>query len=697
MSKAKPSAYQAERYRPFLVDENGKKESMYGSVEKPPEPDGTRRLKYAGTQQEQNVSREAYAQNLLRPTSSIIRENMTSRGATYDAALTEAEVATQPNTRKKYGYRTRKRSLRHEATGSSEKNNSRLAPNGGKKTLKLLNQTTSHAVMATQDEDSPATKTVNTYGRTRRTIQVSKSVAVGAKKAATKATSYVRAVWRSAGESLFSNPLVTKGISTASLIVLVLAIFLGAITAVTSIVPSISFKSENKEMTRAYRWITALDADLSWTLHDLLPPEDPNGDTVCKIYVNGYEASPKALNIRTDPDLLLLYCDVKFGDYVFDGVLYGIATGTTTISAHLGEIHKEMYSFEQFAWYETVEVGVDEATGEPITKEIYRYDLCITVVPFEELLQTDERYALNKEQLAQYEILKSVGIYTVKAELGSLFLDQAYYVTDRWGDYYDETQASIGHHKGIDLFIARGTPVNNALYGTVSNTTANSVTITHGSRELRYVGLESVEVQEGQLLERGDIVGSAGRVPESGLSGLHLEYYIEDGYETNPAFFLADLYIAGTGKGDENIVSVAADQIGSGGETYWSWYGFDARVSWCACFVSWCANECGYIESGIIPKFSYCPDGDQWFQERGLWQPNGGSYVPKAGDIIFFDYERNGESNHVGIVSSCDGSIVYTIEGNAADQCRQREYSIYDVQIMGYGTPTYSLAETEGD
>ena len=58
------------------------------------------------------------------------------------------------------------------------------------------------------------------------------------------------------------------------------------------------------------------------------------------------------------------------------------------------------------------------------------------------------------------------------------------------------------------------------------------------------------------------------------------------------------------------IVEVAASQIGNvGGEPYWRWYGYTERVEWCACFVSWCANQCGYIDAGIIPKFSSCEWG----------------------------------------------------------------------------------------
>ena len=58
-----------------------------------------------------------------------------------------------------------------------------------------------------------------------------------------------------------------------------------------------------------------------------------------------------------------------------------------------------------------------------------------------------------------------------------------------------------------------------------------------------------------------------------------------------------------TSGGNQAIVEVALTQLGNvGGEPYWSWYGFDSRVEWCACFVSWCAEQCGYLESGIAPK-----------------------------------------------------------------------------------------------
>ena len=72
--------------------------------------------------------------------------------------------------------------------------------------------------------------------------------------------------------------------------------------------------------------------------------------------------------------------------------------------------------------------------------------------------------------------------------------------------------------------------------------------------------------------------------------------------------------------GDGQIVTVALSLVGNvGGQPYWSWYGFNSRVEWCACFVSWCANECGYIDAGVIPKYAGCVNGVQWFKDRGQW------------------------------------------------------------------------------
>ena len=141
---------------------------------------------------------------------------------------------------------------------------------------------------------------------------------------------------------------------------------------------------------------------------------------------------------------------------------------------------------------------------------------------------------------------------------------------------------------------------------------------------------------------------------------------------------------AGLFGGNGQIVSVALTQLGNeGGQKFWSWYGFDSHVAWCACFASWCGDQAGLIESGKMPKFSLCDDGIAWFQGKGKWKSRG--YSPAPGTLIFFDWNGDGTSDHVGIVEKIEGSTVYTVEGNSSDAVNQRSYDINNGTIMGYG------------
>ena len=159
--------------------------------------------------------------------------------------------------------------------------------------------------------------------------------------------------------------------------------------------------------------------------------------------------------------------------------------------------------------------------------------------------------------------------------------------------------------------------------------------------------------------------------------------------EENRKLWSSVLY--GIYSGDDAIVTVALSQVGNiGGGPYWSWYGFGSRVEWCACFVSWCADQCGYIDTGVCPKFSGCGNGVQWFQERGQWLD--GSAKPVPGMIIFFDWDnkggsgpQDGEADHVGIVECVRDGAVYTIEGNSNDFCCRNSYAVGSRQILGYG------------
>ena len=141
-------------------------------------------------------------------------------------------------------------------------------------------------------------------------------------------------------------------------------------------------------------------------------------------------------------------------------------------------------------------------------------------------------------------------------------------------------------------------------------------------------------------------------------------------------------FVNGTRPGSTAVVDIAKAQVGNvGGYPYWSWYGFNSRVEWCACFVSWCYNQMGKSE----PRFAACQSqGIPWFTSRGQWGDR--SYPNIApGDAIFFDWDLDGSADHVGIVIGTDGSRVYTVEGNSGDACKVKSYSLDYACIKGYG------------
>lgn len=148
------------------------------------------------------------------------------------------------------------------------------------------------------------------------------------------------------------------------------------------------------------------------------------------------------------------------------------------------------------------------------------------------------------------------------------------------------------------------------------------------------------------------------------------------------------------------IVQVAEQELAEadrniGGQKYKEWYGINDN--WCAMFVSWCADQCGYIESGIMPKSASVSTLLQWFQEQDLYQEADSSYEPKAGDIILFKETMS----HTGIVVGYDAKTdrVTTIEGNAGvsdvspfhqgSRVTKNVYQRTSRMITGYGTPKY--------
>ena len=153
--------------------------------------------------------------------------------------------------------------------------------------------------------------------------------------------------------------------------------------------------------------------------------------------------------------------------------------------------------------------------------------------------------------------------------------------------------------------------------------------------------------------------------------------------DTSPSTDLSGVhFVNGKRSGNPAVVDIAKRQEGNvGGYPYWSWYGFNGRVAWCACFVSWCYHEAGLSE----PRFAACQSqGVAWFTSRGQWGARGYKDIA-AGDAIFFDWDLDGSADHVGIVIGRDNERVYTVEGNSGDACKIKSYSLNYECIKGYG------------
>lgn len=136
-----------------------------------------------------------------------------------------------------------------------------------------------------------------------------------------------------------------------------------------------------------------------------------------------------------------------------------------------------------------------------------------------------------------------------------------------------------------------------------------------------------------------------------------------------------------------------------GGKGYFSqWYignyadnpGWNQYTPWCACFLSWAANQKKASIDGDPPRFANVDTGMEGFQKSGKWRsPNDANNKPIPGDYVFFDWDGDSDPDHVGAVLCVDGTKLYTIEGNSGGKVAVNCYPLsnpsVDPRIMGYG------------
>ena len=148
-----------------------------------------------------------------------------------------------------------------------------------------------------------------------------------------------------------------------------------------------------------------------------------------------------------------------------------------------------------------------------------------------------------------------------------------------------------------------------------------------------------------------------------------------------------------------------ADQYDSrgeiiGGKGYFSeWYignyesnpGWNQYTPWCACFLSWAADQKKASIDGAPPRFANVDDGMNAFQTQKKWRDSSATPIP--GDYVFFDWDRDSDPDHVGAVLCVEGDFLYTIEGNSGGRVAVNRYPKNDPRIMGYGVLNWKTGE----
>lgn len=566
---------------------------------------------------------------------------------------------------------------------------------------------------------------VNTY----YAVQTTRKAAAFVARTADRVSAFSQKVIGHVKDALTQvSGLASKAAAAAPLIFGAAAIFL-ILAVVASIMPTFSLKTEDTTLSKLYKYCTNLDATFSESVSEQLNRSGfyridfyqngakSNGTTIW--------------STETDLDMLLAYYDAMFEDYSetsdpddedIEDAAENAGNGNDNADSssddesdavinedNYGKVKKysrnlwnELYSLSVGTHVETSTSHYTDSEGNTHTSTTRHTILDVYVettslmqlanenarpadaedVIYDDVFDTPFGY-LTSSQQDVYDVLSEVGTYTALENVANPFADPdtdeepTWSVARRYGYYIDMPAGNYRPqlNKGLYISAQSGDDVFAGFGGEVS-VSGNKVTIETDSRKITYGNLSGIQVSTGDTVTSGQLLGSVGDSSPLPSPALYVEYE-RNGKELNPRFFISGC-ISGnsTGVGNGDIVQTALSQVGTT-ETpvnqvmYNDWYyghhvgGID--YPWCAAFVSWCADQNGYIAAGIVPKSASCSGYRDFYSARGEFHLASSGYVPKAGDFVLFSsgsYPRGGA--HIGIVISCDGSRIYTVEGNTS-------------------------------
>ena len=381
--------------------------------------------------------------------------------------------------------------------------------------------------------------------RTIRMVQGAGRTLVGGIKTvqkAAEATAQAGRLMFYLSKKALQNLFLIKGLSLGLLFVVIIAGMVSIVSTVAGVIPAISLKSEDWELTQAYLYITELDANMQYSImteHSKLhlPPINEY-----HYYRNGVETAADQMTVYTDADLMLAYLDSKYEDYKFDGILESLFG--TTLKDKISDLHGALHQVEmkQWSYIQTFTTTVN-GVSTVMSFTINCLDINLTTISFEEYLEENLDALLTENQQEALAALLEAGIYTMRQELPSPFpgVDWTPNITSRWGWRVHPITGELDKHTGMDIAMSGGTPIHSCMIGVAfvgsDSGYGNFVRVEQpGGNSTTYAHMQEVLVEDEQLVTAGTVLGTVGSTGQSTGNHLHLEYF-KDGRNVCPLIF----------------------------------------------------------------------------------------------------------------------------------------------------------------
>ncbi|MDR1962093.1 MAG: peptidoglycan DD-metalloendopeptidase family protein, partial [Gracilibacteraceae bacterium] len=342
---------------------------------------------------------------------------------------------------------------------------------------------------------------------------------------------------------ILSNPLTYKIIAVLILVAVVFNFIMGGVSAIASVIPVISLKSAEQELTDTWVWITELDTDLAAEIFEIESLYTDIDDF--HYYLNGRNVALSRMKMETSAELLMAYLDSKYDDYSLGKIIVPPAGLPHSIRDEIERLHRLLYTLTAEEWTEiisTPDSDPDDDVDDSSEEIIYHLDVRLTTTPFADYLADNADALLTPAEMEKLNVLTEVGFFTTHQEIGSPFPDEGWVVSDNFGYRLHPVYHEKRLHTGLDIAKPLGTNV----YACHSGTAAVGVDSSYGlwvridksnGDNTFYAHLSSRAVADGDAIRKGDLIGQVGSTGVSTGPHLHLEYE-KKGKKLNPLFYL---------------------------------------------------------------------------------------------------------------------------------------------------------------